>query len=63
MAKKKKCNCKKEPFIQGTYYHQGESSAAEIQMMCELVMKGHKVYHQFGKPGNNCGGPGQPPCH
>lgn len=44
MAKKKK------PFTPVLYY-QGEGTKEELEWVCEMVIKGVKVYAQIGKPG------------
>jgi len=62
MAKKKKCNCKKAETYQPIYVQSTNPSPALFAWMGEMSEK-TIVYFQSGKPGNNCGGPGQPPCH
>jgi len=61
MAKKKKCKCKVETYQ--PIYIQSSNPSPELLAWAGEMSETRIVYFQSGKPGNNCGGPGQPPCH
>lgn len=54
MAKeKKKCGCKKKAKCEfaPTFYYAGDGSKGDREMLCEMALKGVRVYALMGKPG------------